>query len=215
MQLEPSPSEKTSARDASADNDHDNDYDDVVHLHGATWADYERLLEIRGESAVPRISYIEGLIEIMTPSRSHELDKSAIGRLVEVWCLEHDVRFTTVGSWTLKSKKQKRGAEPDECYIIGEPRNDDDGRPDIAIEVERSRSGIDKLEIYRKLGVREVWRYRRGVLTVHVLEGEQYVAAQRSTIMPALDLDELVTFLDYPTTFDAIRAYRAALLRGR
>jgi Uma2 family endonuclease len=73
------------------------------------------------------------------------------------------------------------------------------------------RSGLDKLEIYRKLGVREVWRYRRGKLTVHLLAGTRYQVAPRSAILPELDLDELVGFLDHPTTYDAIRAYRAKL----
>ena len=58
--------------------------------------------------------------------------------------------FTAVGSWTLKSKKHKRGAEPDECYIFGKKKTN---RPDLAIEVEWSSGGIDKLDVYRKLGV--------------------------------------------------------------
>ncbi|WP_242470842.1 hypothetical protein [Thiocystis violacea] len=32
-----------------------------------------------------------------------------------------------------------------------------------------------------------------------------------SEVLPGLDLDLLTTFLDRPTTFEAIRAYRAAL----
>ena len=40
--------------------------DHFVYLHG-DWDDYERLLTMRGESAVPRITYLEGLIELMSP----------------------------------------------------------------------------------------------------------------------------------------------------
>lgn len=46
--------------------------DDIVVLRGATWADHQRLLEIRGERSVPRLTYLEGVLEIMTPSRPHE-----------------------------------------------------------------------------------------------------------------------------------------------
>ena len=38
--------------------------DQRVGLRGASWADYERLLAIRGEKAVPRITFLEGEIEL-------------------------------------------------------------------------------------------------------------------------------------------------------
>lgn len=45
--------------------------DHFVRLRGVSWSDYQRLLEIRGECSTPRITYLEGLLEIMSPSRSH------------------------------------------------------------------------------------------------------------------------------------------------
>ena len=72
--------------------------DKIVVLRGMTWADYERLREARGESSVPRLAFLEGELEIMTPSRSHESLKSRIGRLVEVWCMERGVEFSPYGS---------------------------------------------------------------------------------------------------------------------
>ena len=53
-----------------------------MHLGGVRWPDYERLLEIRGERAVARIAYLEGTLELMTPSAPHEWIKSVIGCLV-------------------------------------------------------------------------------------------------------------------------------------
>ena len=41
--------------------------DNIVVIYGATWADYQRLLELRGEASVPRLAYLEGALEIMTP----------------------------------------------------------------------------------------------------------------------------------------------------
>lgn len=116
--------------------------DHAVRLSGVTWADYERLLEIRGEAAVPRLTFLEGQLEIMSPSRDHERLKSMIGRLVEVYCLQHSLRFTCYGSWTLKDPRAERGAEPDECYVLGE---DDAERPHLAIEVVWTSGGLDKL----------------------------------------------------------------------
>src|SRR5436190_7915044 len=94
--------------------------DDVIVLRGVTWADYQRLLEIRGERPAPRLTYVEGVLELMTPSQPRESIKSMIGRLVEAWCLERGVDITPYGSWTLESKEAGRGIEPDECYVLSD-----------------------------------------------------------------------------------------------
>jgi len=185
--------------------------DHFVHLDGVTWADYERLLEIRGDHSAPRITYLEGTLEIMSPSASHESIKSMIGCLVEVWCLERDIEFTTYGSWTLKNRRAKRGAEPDECYVFGSVAAKK--RPDLAIEVIWTSGGIDKLEVYRKLGVPEVWIWDAERIVVYRLRGERYAATARSVVLRGIDLEELASFIDRPTTSRAIRDYRAALKR--
>jgi Uma2 family endonuclease len=183
--------------------------DKIVLLRDATWADYQRHLEMRGDHSAPRFAYLEGVLEIMSPSFTHESIKSLIGSLVEVWCLEKGVEFTTCGSWTIEQKEQRRGVEPDECYVFGDVT--DPQRPDLAIEVVWTSGGLDKLEIYRKLEVREVWFWRRGQLTVHSLRGESYVQVSTSAVLPGIELVELARFLDQPTTSRAIREYRASL----
>ena len=87
--------------------------DQHVVLHGVTWELYERLLEVRGESSVPRMTYLEGALELMAPSYDHELDKKTLARLVEAWAEEMGIELTGIGSWTLKQKRKERGAEPD------------------------------------------------------------------------------------------------------
>jgi Uma2 family endonuclease len=186
--------------------------DHIVHLRGATWADYKRLVEIRGDRSAPRLTYREGILEIMSPSRNHESIKSMIGRLVEVWCLEHGIEFSTYGSWTLEQPEEERGAEPDECYVFGQVSERE--RPDLAIEVVWTSGGLNKLEIYRTLGVREVWYWRRGRITVHVLRGGTYETVGGSEVLAGIDLDQLATFLDRPTTSQAMREYRDAVRRA-
>src|ERR1051325_1950290 len=153
---------------AAALREHDDttDSDDIVVLHNVSWEDYERLLEIRGDHSAPRISYLEGEVEITSPSKDHEAIKSYIGRLLEAWCSDRGIEFTPFGSWTLKNKRKRRGAEADECYIFG---TEDRRRPHLAIEVEWTYGGIDKLEIYEQLGVEEVWFWRKGVIEIYVL----------------------------------------------
>jgi len=62
--------------DRFADHDDEPVDDHIVLVRGATWADYQRQLEIRGNKAVPRLAYLEGTLEIMRPSHPHELLKS-------------------------------------------------------------------------------------------------------------------------------------------
>lgn len=182
--------------------------DHIVNLHDVTWEDYERVLEIRGDKSAPRICYLEGELEIMSPSKDHEQIKSFIGRLLETWCIDRGIEMTPFGSWTLKEKKEEAGAEADECYIFGtEPRE----RPQLAIEVEWTRSSIDKLRIYEKLGVDEVWTWRKGAIEVRVRVGEKLERAQRSRILPDLDLELLTSMLDRDTLTQAVRDFRRAL----
>jgi Uma2 family endonuclease len=84
-------------------------------------------------------------------------------------------------------------------------------RCDLAIEVIWTSGGIDKLEVYRKLGVREVWIWRRGALEVFSLRGESYVALERSELLRGIDLVELARFVDRQPMTRAVKEYRAAL----
>ena len=108
----------------------------------------------------------------------------------------------------LEDEAVARGVEPDGCYIIGV---EDRHRPHLAIEVEWTRGGLDKLEIYRLLDVPEVWRWRGGRVRVYVLRGDAYQEAPRSEVLPGIDLAHLTTFLDRPLTSQAIREYGDAL----
>jgi Uma2 family endonuclease len=183
--------------------------DKIVVLRGMTWADYQRLQEARGESSVPRLAYLEGELEVMTPSRSHESIKSRIGCLVEVWCLANGIDFSPYGSWTLEKKEAQSGVEPDECYVFGAVQEPE--RPDLAIEVVWTSGGVRKLDIYCGLGVQEVWFWRRGQITIHALRGDHYEEVPQSSCLPGIDLAQLAQYLDRPSASQAMREYRTAL----
>ena len=65
------------------------------------------------------------------------------------------------------------------------------------------------------MGLRaEVWFWKDGVLTVHVLDGVGYRIVERSSFLPELDLTQMCSFLDRPTQIEAVRDFRALLRRG-
>lgn len=190
------------------------DEDLFVVRRGVSWAQFQQALEERGECSAPRMAYLEGVLEIVSPGHTHEWIRGVIGRLIEVWCLEHDIEFTTLGAWTQQDEAVARAVEPDECYVFG-PSPDKEERPDLAVEVIWTSGSIKKLEIYRKLAVREVWVWKAGKLTAHALrEDEIYEPVSESLVLPGIDLAQLAALLDRPTTSAAIRAYRDTLQRG-
>jgi len=185
--------------------------DQRIVMHGVPWSHYEAQLALRGEVSNPRIAYLDGVLELMSPSKDHQRNKSFIGRLVEAYALERGIDLSPYGSWTLKHAPRKSGVEPDECYIVGADQGRD--RPDLAIEVVWTSGGIDKLEIYRRLGIGEVWFWKEGRIDVHVLRSGQYESAEGSALFPDLDIALLCSFLDRPTALQAVRAFRDALRR--
>lgn len=184
--------------------------DQRIVIHRVPWSHYEAQLALRGDVSNPRISYLDGAMELMSPSKDHERVKSYIGRLVETFALARGIDLSPYGGWTLKHAPKQAGVEPDECYLIGDDQSRD--TPDLAIEVVWTSGGIDKLEAYRRLAVKEVWFWKSGALQVHVLgDDDAYAIASTSAVLPGLDLSVLCSFLDRPTVIQAVRAFRTSL----
>jgi Uma2 family endonuclease len=187
--------------------------DQRVILHGVSWDQYEALLKMRGDDAGVRVAYLNGELEFMSPSYPHEAIKTTIARLLEIWALETNTELTGVGSWTVRRAPKKRGVEPDECYIVGDRRV---SAPDLAIEVMWTEGGLDKLDIYRGLRVKEVWRWREGRIEVHVLGKRGYERHAKSAVLPALDLGLLSRHVGTKgSQTQAVRSYLTALRRSR
>src|SRR5215831_14961968 len=96
------------------------DADRVVVRRGVSWAAFEKFLAKRGlDEHVPRVKYLDGVLELVTPSWEHNKHNSWIGALVVTYALARGIELSAAGDWTLKDKLQLAGAEPDECYVFG------------------------------------------------------------------------------------------------
>lgn len=193
--------------------DSDESRDHVVVFSGVPWSTYESLLRARGEGPRPRLAYLDGTLEIMTTSMPHELDKKLLGRLVEAYAEERDIELNGGGNATFRKKVKKVGLEPDECYWVGTV---DERAPHFAIEIVHSSGGIDKLEIYRRLGVREVWFWLDGAIAIFVLEEGRYGRVTEGLAVPGIDiahLSRLITTPNYRRQTSMVRAYRRSLKR--
>ena len=98
-----------------------------------------------------RMTYLDGALELMSPSLTHELNKTTIARLIELYAFVRDLPLVGYGSTTFRREAKERGAEPDECYCVG--RRIEEGQfPDIVLEVIHTAPLLDKLEVHRGWG---------------------------------------------------------------
>lgn len=189
-------------------------------LHGVDWDFYEELLRRLDDRHV-FVTYDRGDLELMSPSQDHEVYKSLIRRFIEQLTLELNIPIMSLGSMTFRRKKLKRGLEPDECYYIQNEARvrmieidlKRDPPPDLALEVEISRRLLDRVSIYAKLGVPEIWRFDGKSLRI-LLRGPDgdYHPSDRSASLPMLPPADLVRFIRLRATLDEttlVRQFRA------
>ena len=85
--------------------------------------------------------------------------------------------------------------------------------PDLAIEVVWTHGGLEKKDIYRALGVRELWTWEQGS-GISVLRDGEYHETPRSELFPDLDLRIMSRFVDQSSHSQAVREFRSALRAG-
>jgi len=180
------------------------DADKIFVMGGISWQIYEQLLKSWQDNSYWRVTFLEGCLEIMSPSRRHEFIKSNIGRLLEVYFEESRIRFYGFGSTTFRSEVTVRGIEPDECYCLFSNKD----IPDLAIEVVITSGGINALEVYQGLGVSEVWFWQNGSFDIYCLNEGKYEQVLRSKLLPELDIDLLTNYVEYDEPFDAVLEFR-------
>lgn len=167
------------------------------------WEDYETLLEEITDEPHYRISYDSGVLQIMTVSHDHEEVLAILRKLVSV--LEDTLRIPiqSYGSTTHKTRKRRKGTEPDDCFYIQNAsrvigRKIDlavDPPPDLALEVDFSSPSLSKFPIYAALGVPELWRYKSDDVKFYQLVEDEYEEIEYSVAFPFLSSATLTRFL--------------------
>jgi Uma2 family endonuclease len=79
------------------------------------------------------------------------------------------------------------------------------------VEVIWTHGGLDKLDVYRGLGVKEVWIWTNEELKAYELRGNAYAEVTESVVIPGLAPSFIQQFLDYETQTEAVRRLRDAL----
>ncbi|MDB9460738.1 Uma2 family endonuclease [Dolichospermum circinale CS-1225] len=180
----------------------------VALLSNLTWETLEKLDADLAETGA-QLTYLDGCLEIMTPlSDAHEEPKNTLGQLLEIYMRVKNIRFYGRGSTTIGTKELGARKEPDESYCLGTRKP----VPDLAIEIIVTSGGIDTLEIYRRVGVSEVWFWQDGVISVYCLRSTGYDLVSKSELLPELDLRSLEFYSRMADQYDAVNDFMRSLI---
>lgn len=190
-------------------------------LPAVDWATYQKISDALAGRHV-RLTYDGDNLEFMTISPIHARYSRLICRMIVVLTEEMGLPIASFGDMTCDRQDVRKGLEPDECFYLGnEPRIRDretidlssDPPPDLAVEVEVTRSSRDRMDIYAKLRVPEVWRFDGQSLRISQLDPNgNYVATNQSLHFPNIPLSELTSFVQRRTEMDEnslLRSFRA------
>jgi Uma2 family endonuclease len=192
-----------------------------VILQNISWQTFKTMLAEMGNNRNSRLAYDNGIVEIMTPLMPHENSNRLIEVFVGVLCEELGLEIKRAGSLTMTRDDLERGAEPDSSYyiqnesLVRDKEHIDlttDPPPDLVLEVEYSRSKIDKFRLYASMGVPEFWRYNGTVLRVYRLENGEYKECSTSPTFTPVSVTEIPRFIQESRKVGEIactRAFRA------
>ncbi len=191
-------------------------------LENVAWSTYDALSEQR-HGSVPRMTYDQGVLEMMSPMREHENIGCLIGRIVEAYSEVRNIEIISVASMTVKCPSLAKGFEPDESYYVTHAARvlnqtemdfEVDPPPDLVVEVEMTSSAIEKLKLFAAMNVPEVWRHNGEHLTMYRLENAAYREIDSSVELPGLDarrVNEILLRRNSVGETKLIREFRASI----
>jgi Uma2 family endonuclease len=180
-------------------------------LHNVRWDTYERLLMDLHDSCAPRLTYDRGTLEIMSPSSEHERYNRIIAQIVEELAVEMNLDFDNLGSTTFRREDLDRGFEPDSCFYLQNVQRvrhkkridlTFDPPPDLIIEIDITKSSLDKFAIFREASVPEVWRFDGDRLAMYALKSGVYHERETSIVFPVVNGTDLTKLIDDSNLMD-------------
>jgi Uma2 family endonuclease len=203
--------------------------DQRIVLRDINWETYERLLADDAERIVPRLTYDQGTLDLMSPLSLHEKINRTIAGVIEVVAAELDQDYVGVGSTTFKRPDLRRGFEPDSSFYFrraAEMRHKPeidlafDPPADLLLELDLTNPLLSKLPLFAAMGIPEVWRYAAERLAILHLVAGDYIEQPSSRALPRITSAALADFLaasdnlSRPTWIRKLRAWARAQRRS-
>ncbi len=149
-----------------------------------SWTQFEHLRKGYEGCNGLRLSFWNGVIEVLVPGQDQEIFSHIIGWFVTTFLGLKGIEFVATGSAD-QEKPKIAFLQPDQSYCLGSRK----AIPDLSIEVVFSSGGLNKLAKYRALGVLEVWFWEDGTLKLYHLRADGYEKIEQSELAGLVDLD--------------------------
>jgi Uma2 family endonuclease len=187
-------------------------------LSGVSWDSYLAIGNALPDRPGLRLTYDGGSLEFMTTSSRHEIYKKWLSRFIETIAEELNRPIAPGGHMTMQRADLDKGIEGDDIYWIENELAmrgkltwvpEVDPPPDLALEIEVSRSVINRLDIYAALRIPEVWTFDGSDIRVRWLQPDgTYQLSDTSKAFPEVPVHELVRFVVPDPDTDFLTAVR-------
>ena len=175
--------------------------DQCVEMWGIGWEGYKVMLRLRGRGSVPRMTYLDGDLRLMSPSFFHESLAERLGAFVVEVAIGVGIPYLPAGNTTFRRLKKRGGVEADKSYyfanegrVRGKRRIDlrIDPPPDLVIEAVYTHDATAAIEVWRRFGVPEVWVCDATGLRILLRQANgRYAESETSAIFPFVTKAEI------------------------
>jgi len=150
---------------------------------GISWEQFIHIQEAFADLPGIRLTYCEGVLEIMPLSKQREFICHLLGILLGLYFIHQRIRFFPSGAYS-QILEGVTEYQSDLSYSFDQDKD----IPDLCIEVVITNSRMDKLRKYQLRGVPEVWFWQDGQIRVYSLVAGNYEIREKSGLLPDLDL---------------------------
>ena len=176
--------------------------DQFLVKQAVTWEQFKTLQSTFAEIGGVRMTYCEGVLEIMSIGRLHEMICALLGLLLGQYFVRKRIYFVATGAYT-QELIDITEFQADLSYNFGAAKE----ISDLCIEIVVTSGSTKKLRKYQLLGVPEVWFWQEEKISIYRLENGEYGQVAMSGWLPELDLGHLEQCLLMESQLEAMLAF--------
>jgi Uma2 family endonuclease len=179
--------------------------DQCVIMHNIGWEGYLRVLRARGENGRPKLLYLDGDVQLMSPAYPHEQMADRLSDLVKIAARELRLPHKSVRSTTFRRRKNLGGAEADASFYLqslerirGRRQLDlrRDPPPDLVLEAVNTHQAEAAIEVWRHFGVPVLWIADAARVQIRAHQADrQYAESATSLILTTLTAAEIYEWM--------------------
>jgi len=177
--------------------------DQYLVKQAVTWEQFKALQSAFAEIGGVRMTYCDGVLEIVGTGRWHEKITALLGLLLGMYFGLKRIRFVATGAYTQELKGSTE-FQADLSYNFGAEKD----VSDLCIEIVVTSGGTKKLRKYQLVGVPEVWFWQEGKISIYTLQNGEYVKISDSNCLPELDISHLEQCLLMDSQLNSFLAFQ-------